>query len=421
MTKRERELTEQVERLTMMVNDLLQKLEAANTRIAEQDAEIAKLKEQLNRNSQNSSKPPSTDGYKKPNRSLRSPSGKKPGGQDGHKGHNLKAKIEPTEIVQHMPYACTGCPSFDVCKGRACAAESRQVVDTVVKVSVVEHQAMEIVCPLSRVIVRGDFPSDVKAPIQYGENLTSLVVAFNTIGAVSISRIHEIFGGVFCIPLSMGTIVNMVHRCAEVLAPSHDKLRRVVTNLDVGHFDETGTRVDKHTKWVHVASNNQFTYLYLNDKRGRTAMDEQSVLPDFHGIAVHDCFASYWVYGSAHGLCCAHLLRELNGIVENYPEQTWATKFKVLLLDMKAAKEDAIASNKKRLDAKTLNRLSRRYGQILRHAYRQNPEVHTVKGQRGRKKRGRVLALIDRLKKHKASVCLFAENFRSCHEIKFSF
>ena len=100
MTEREKELTEQVEQLTALVNELLQKLDEAYARIAE-------LEERLNKNSQNSSKPPSSDGYKKPApKSLRKPSGRKKGGQPGHKGSTLNIAREPTETVSHMPNKC---------------------------------------------------------------------------------------------------------------------------------------------------------------------------------------------------------------------------------------------------------------------------------------------------------------------------
>lgn len=139
MTKREKELTQQVERLTNMVNALVQEL-------AEAKAEIAELKEQLNKNSQNSSKPPSTDGYKKPApKSLRKPSGKKQGGQVGHKGSNLKVNIAPTDIEPHMPFACAGCPAYKECLGRACVAETRCVIDAAVDVQVTEHRSMELI------------------------------------------------------------------------------------------------------------------------------------------------------------------------------------------------------------------------------------------------------------------------------------
>ena len=76
-------------------------------------------------------------------------------------------------------------------------------------------------------------------------------------------------------------------------------------------------------------------------------MDEAGILPNFHGITVHDCWGSCWKYQDAvHAICCDHFLRELNGVEENHPEQTWATKFKELLLAMKKIKDKARAEGK---------------------------------------------------------------------------
>ena len=141
--------------------------------IAQLNQTIQELKEQLNKNSKNSSKPPSSDGFKKPApKSLRKPSGKKVGGQNGHQGTHLSVITAPDEIVKHMPSACEGCPHYQICKGTACIAEKRHVIDAVVTVNVTEHQALELpICMLYGDTRRGAFPSDVKAAVQYGENL----------------------------------------------------------------------------------------------------------------------------------------------------------------------------------------------------------------------------------------------------------
>ena len=92
-----------------------------------------------------------------------------------------------------MPSACEGCQHYQICKGTACIAEKRHVIDAVVTVNVTEHQALELpICMLYGDTRRGDFPSDVKATVQYGENLQALAAALNTVGAVSIKRTHEI-------------------------------------------------------------------------------------------------------------------------------------------------------------------------------------------------------------------------------------
>lgn len=222
-----------------------------------------------------------------------------------------------------MPSVCEGCPHYQICKGTACIAEKRHVIDAVVTVNVTEHQALELpICMLYGDTRRGDFPSDVKAAVQYGENLQSLAVALNTVGAVSIKRTHEILSGVFNIPIAIGTISSMVKRCADSLNETVGKIKDKMIGSALGHFDETGTRVDKKLWWVHDASNCEYTYLDISPKRGSAGMEQCGVLPKFKGIAMHDCWASYWNYPDIqHTVCCAHLLRKLTGIDENHPEQ----------------------------------------------------------------------------------------------------
>ena len=125
-----------------------------------------------------------------------------------------------------MPSACEGCQHDQICKGTACIAQKRHVIDAVVTVNVTEHQALELpICMLHGDTRRGDFPSDVKAAVQYGENLQALAVALNTVGAVSIKRTHEILSGVFHIPIATGTISSMVKRCADSLSETVGKIK----------------------------------------------------------------------------------------------------------------------------------------------------------------------------------------------------
>ena len=188
MTKDEmiKQLLQQVNSLTSTVDSLNATINAQTQLIAQLNQTIQGLKEQLNKNSKNSSKPPSSDGYKKPApKSLRKPSGKKVGGQDGHQGTHLAVITAPDEIVTHMPSACKGCRHYQMCKGTACIAEKRHVIDAVVTVNVTEHQVLELpICMLHGDTRRGEFPADVKAAVQYGENLQSLAVALNTVGEV---------------------------------------------------------------------------------------------------------------------------------------------------------------------------------------------------------------------------------------------
>ncbi len=367
MTKDEmnRQLLQQVNSLTSIVDSLNAAINAQAQLIAQLNQTIQELKEQLNKNSQNSSRPPSSDGFKKPApKSLRRPSGKKAGGQRGHQGTHLAVITAPNEIVKHMPSSCEGCPHYQLCKGTACIAEKRHVIDAAVTVNVTKHQALELpICMLHGDTRRGSFPSNVKAAVQYGKNLQALAVALNTVGTVSVKRTHEILSEVFNIPIAARTISNMVKRCADSLS-------------------------------------------------GTAGMDQCGVLPKFKGTAMHDCWASYWNYPNIpHAVCCAHLLRELTGIDENHPEQKWASAFIDLLLEMKKVKEKAIEKGKDSLSYYHYHKFDKKYDELIGQTWKENPLPETTKKKRGRKKKGEIPALVERLANYKASVCLFIHNF----------
>ena len=400
------QLMDQNVALTMQVSEM-------NETIKELNQTIKELKEQLNKNSKNSSKPPSSDGLKKPSvnkdRSLRQKSSKKQGAQEGHDGKYLSVIADPDFIEPHMHSDCEGCPYHDNCLDKACIKETRHEIDAEVVVNVTAHQLVVVKeCPLHHCEKVGSFPSDIKATVQYGKNLQAMVVAFNTVGAVSINRTHEILSSVFDIPLSTGTIKNMVTRCADELKPTYDKIFHIMVNLGLVHCDETGTRVDGKIWWVHNVSDMDFTYLGIHKKRGHLGMDDLGILPAFKGIVVHDCWASYWKYPDiAHAVCCAHLLRELNGVIENHPEQTWAPEFRDLLLAMKKVRDKSLAKGKDEVSYYHLHKFDKKYDEIIKTAYAENPLPEETTKKRGRKKKSKVLNLISRLENYKASVCLF--------------
>jgi len=203
----------------------------------------------------------------------------------------------------------------------------------------------------------------VKTAVQYGKNLQALAVALNTVGAVSVKRTHEILSEVFNIPIAARTISSMVKRCADSLS-------------------------------------------------GTAGMDQCGVLPEFKGTAMHDCWASYWNYPDIpHAVCCAHLLRELTGIDENHPEQKWASAFIDLLLEMKKVKEKAIEKGKDSLSYYHYHKFDKKYDELIEQTWKENPLPETTKKKRGRKKKGKIPALVERLANYKASVCLFIHNF----------
>jgi transposase len=135
-------------------------------------SEIDALNCRLNKNSNNSSKPPSSDGLRKPNpKSLRGKSGKKSGGQVGHKGETLKQVAHPDMRINHGATHCSGC-GVDVSHLQGSAGERRQVFDIPKpKLEVVEHVSTVVCCPFCQQITKGKFPEHITAPVQYGTRL----------------------------------------------------------------------------------------------------------------------------------------------------------------------------------------------------------------------------------------------------------
>lgn len=440
--KENEELRAKLEAYESMLKDLGQKLDAANEKSSElMDGNIRAMKEMAlqletisalteqvkalqekqSLNSGNSSKPPSSDGLRKKNvnkdRSLRESSGKKQGGQPGHKGTTFMETREADDTKQHLPGKCEKCPHKEECLKSAKILEKRRVVDIKVETKITEHQLICVKdCPLCHQKLTGKFPEEIKAPLQYGDSLSALVTALNTLGAVSMNRIKEILGNVFNIPLSTGTISSMVSRAARKVGSALDVIREKLVNCDVTHSDETGFRVDGKTRWAHVLCTDSLTCLNLSDFRGHKGMEEMGLLPQYKGINVHDCWASYWKYPEiTHAVCNAHILRELKYVADNYPDQTWNIKFRALLLDMKSEKEKALAEGKQELSEELKKKFMTEYDEIIRLAYKENPmpaDDKTKPGKRGRKKKGKVRSLIERLATNKEAVCLFAMDFR---------
>ena len=152
---------------------------------------------------------------------------------------------------------------------------------------------------------------------------------------------------------------------------------------------------------LHDASNCEYTYLDIRPKRGSAGMEQCGVLPEFKGIAMHDCWSSYWNYPDIqhadcwssywnypdiqHAVCCAHLLRELTGIDENHPEQKWASAFTDLLLEMKKVKDKAVEKGKDSLSYYHYHKFDKKYDELIEQARKENPLPETTEKKRGRR------------------------------------
>ena len=375
---------------------------------------VQALEEQLAKNSRNSSKPPSSDGLRKPApRSLRKRSGKKNGGQRGHKGHTLKAVQHPHHTEIHQVEHCEHCQA-SLKEVAASGVEKRQVFDLpAVMVEVTEHQAEIKRCPQCSAVNKAKFPVEVMQPVQYGARLKAQGVYFNQNHHIPLERTCEILFDLYGHSPSEAMIIAACRETEKQIAAVNEAVKEhlVVTKEPV-HCDETGLRVEGKLHWTHVASTKRVTYLSVHAKRGRKALDEIDILPRRQGLVVHDGYRSYDQYsGLAHALCNAHHLRELMFIEEQYG-QKWANGMIELLVEIKKSVAEAKEQGKSALTEQQRADFETRYDQLLTQGFQANspPPGQSVK-KRGRKKQSKPKNLLDRLHKHKHEVLVFMYDF----------
>ena len=322
----------------------IQQLEAENKQLKETVAslqmEIQKLQATTQKNSSNSHKPPSTDCCKKPiTKSLRGKTGRKPGGQIGHKGYRLVPVEAPHHIVTHPISLCSKCQS-SLEQEQTVSRKKRQVFDLPsTKIEVTQYESEGKVCSNCLSFEEGQFLPHVTKSVQYGPRIQALVVYLINYQMLSYSRTAAYIRDQFGHTISEGTLVHMNRVFGERLDVFEEKVKSHLLQSRIVHFDETGIRVNRERQWLHTMSTKDINLQVVHTKRGKEAMNEIGVLPQFSGIAVHDGWASYFGYKqSKHILCNAHLLRDLQGIFEQTGEK-WAENMKKLLCDAKQLKE----------------------------------------------------------------------------------
>lgn len=290
-------------------------------------ARIAELERRLGLNSSNSGKPPSSDGLKKPARvsSLRERSGKKSGGQKGHRGETLSRVEMPDAVIDHYPAACSGCGA-PLGAAMAISHTARQVFDLPdpQPLIVTEHRAHECRCAACGTKTRAGFPDWVAAPVQYGKRIGAIVLYLLHYQLLPEKRLAALMFDLFGLRLAAATIARISQDCARRFQGFAEAVRDHVAAAPVKHMDETGFRIGGKTRWLHIASTKLVTFYRVSPKRG-------SLLANVMGIVVHDHWKPYYTLkGVLHALCNAHHLRELKALVE-IEKEDWARRMQRLL------------------------------------------------------------------------------------------
>jgi transposase len=387
-----------------LVASLMRRIEAL-------EAENAELRRRLGLDSTNSSKPPSSDGLKKKPRvlrSLRTRTGKRSGGQTGHRGDTLRQVAEPDRIVEHAAERCAHCQARLLAASKV-GEEKRQVFDLPEKPLIVtEHRAAIHDCLACGRRTRADFPDGVVSPAQYGERIKAAAVYLNAQQFVPEERTAQVLQDLFGAAAACGaSVAGWVRRKAEALAPVYHCIGENVAAAPVRCLDETGFRIAGKTRWLHTASTATHTFYRAGEPR--------SAVPEWQGgVVVHDHWRAYYSLDAVHhAFCNAHLLRELQAVCE-LDKEPWAETLRTTLLDANEAVRTAKAQGASALAPETVKALQDRYWAAVREGlalHRGLPAFDPSTNPKKRKKQRPAHNLLIRFKTFEEATLRFLTNF----------
>jgi transposase len=364
--------------------------------------QLAEFLKRSHKDSTNSHKPPSTDGLKKKAiKNNQQPSGKKQGGQPGHRGETLQMVDKPGFKVIHAVEGKCECGA-DLGLAAHVRYNRRQVFDIPMpRVEVTEHLSEVKQCKCGRVH-HGE--KGTHLPVQYGNGLYSFAVYLNQYDFIPFKRQQEFWKDLYGMHVSVGMLVKANQQCSSKLETTFQNIKEQVKSSPVINNDETGIRCNGKTKWVHTSSTNDFTCLEMHPKRGQEAIDAIGILPGYKGVSIHDRYSSYDKYECGHGLCNAHLIRDLKFLHEE-EHKAWAGEMIPVLLDANALKQQD------KLAAKIIQNVKDGYDNAIKAGFLNEPPVPaTTEKKRGRKAKPKSLLLLETFKNRKSQVLRFLDD-----------
>jgi transposase-like protein len=226
-----------------------------------------------------------------------------------------------------------------------------------------------------------------------------------------LARAAEVMEDLLGVQMSEGTICTLIQRCASNLTDIEQHIKAALVKAHVIHVDETGLYVQGKRSWMHTTSTPTLTHYHIDQSRGREALEAIGILPIFNGISIHDRWRSYFLYECEHALCIVHLLRELVFLAEEQ-HAVWAADLKELLLDMKAATEQARAEGKRWLHPLEVVAWERAFLRLLDEGDRLTPRATAPPGKKGRCPQSAARNLLDSLRAQQKAVFGFLEDLR---------
>lgn len=305
---------EPVQRYISQLEDLVMKLLKETKDLKKR---VTKLETRVNKNSQNSSKPPSSDSpYDKPPKKGKT--GKRTrGGQKGHKGHQQKL-MEPTSENLLFPDACScGCSSFDPKSIKP--FYTHQVIELPeIKMDVLHFILNQGKCTQCGNIVKAQLPKERQTG--YGPRLSALIAEVSGIQGNSRDTVRTFCQSVLNFSISSGAIQKVIDRASEALRPVYDKIGDIARNSEVNYIDETSWLQNGSLNWLWVMVNNTVAYFMIHKNRSKVAFLE--LIQDWEGILVSDNYGVYAKWINLRQTCLAHLIRKAKALAEKKDKVT---------------------------------------------------------------------------------------------------
>lgn len=392
--------------MQLEMNKMAKELQIANELIEKLTEENERLKNQNNKNSNNSSKPSSTDivpPKKKTGANLynyRIKSGKKCGGQIGHKPHNLNKKeieklIEDKKIeVRKIYHTIKGNKKEPTIKYRL-ELETKAYVEK--HIFQYDKKAKETL------------PKSFYTDVTYGNSIKALSIELGSYNIISYDRLSDFFKVITnnIIDIANGTLVNFLYEFGESCEETIKVLENDFLNGTTGYTDETSSKFNGKKMYIRNYSNPKTVIYKAHKKKGHKPIEEDNLLPKFLGGIMGDHDTTLYKYGTKNYECNIHLGRYLKELMENIPDTLWPFKMYDLLFRMNSTRKIAISYGLKKFDKEKIKEYESEYDEILDLAKGENKQI---KSSYYRAKKAN--PLYNRLKKYKKNHLYFIKDFK---------
>lgn len=353
----ERQRDTALEKVTFQRRELYK----VKTELDDEKQKVQKLTAQINRNYENSSIPSSKSIARKKISNSREKTGRKPGGQPGHRGHCRK-KLTPTrEIYLPAPEEVLHDPDFK----KTSKTITKQKIDISVEVHVTGYHADVHYNSKTGERIHAPFPQGVIDDVNYGGNLRAFLFLLNNGCCTSIDKSRRFLSDLTDgkINISKGMINNLCQSFAEKTESQRKELFRDMLLSPVMHTDCTNARVNGESSYVFVCAVPDGGVLcFARDKKGHGGI-KGTVVEDYQGTLVHDHDVTFYKYGTGHQECLAHVLRYLKDSMDNEKDRTWNRQMHSLIQEMIHYRNGLSESEEP--DPQTVSEFEERYKTIL--------------------------------------------------------